>query len=84
MIENGFKVGKSWLFFGCRHPDKNYLYRYVCMCDGYWSICTAMRCNQKCLLHVLLVVIGRKTCLCISWHFAEMFCQILIGNGHTI
>ena len=32
MIANGFKVGKSWLFFGCRHPDKDYLYRYVHIC----------------------------------------------------
>ena len=56
------------------------------MCDGYWSICTAIPYNQKCLLHILLVVInyiGCKTCLYISWHFAEMFCQILIGNRHT-
>ena len=22
-----YNVGKAWLFFGCRHPDKDYLFR---------------------------------------------------------
>ena len=21
--------GKAWLFFGCRHPDRDFLYKYV-------------------------------------------------------
>ena len=28
------KIGKAWLFFGCRHPDKDYLYRYVVLGVG--------------------------------------------------
>ena len=25
----GVEIGKAWLFFGCRHPDKDYLYKCV-------------------------------------------------------
>lgn len=46
-MRNGFKIGKSWLFFGCRHPDRDHLYRYtVCsavfiftnVCFGHFAI----------------------------------------------
>ncbi|XP_063307999.1 methionine synthase reductase [Pelobates fuscus] len=26
-VKNGFKFGDTWLFFGCRHHDKDYLFR---------------------------------------------------------
>ena len=25
-------LGSSWLFYGCRHPLKDYLFKYVCIC----------------------------------------------------
>lgn len=24
-------LGSSWLFYGCRHPLKDYLFKYVCI-----------------------------------------------------
>uniref|UniRef100_A0A1X7VBA2 Methionine synthase reductase n=1 Tax=Amphimedon queenslandica TaxID=400682 RepID=A0A1X7VBA2_AMPQE len=43
MVANGFKVGKSWLFFGCRHPDKDYLYRSEI--EGFLSAGVLTLCN---------------------------------------